>query len=196
MDDYVDIEGLCDHFRASRTWVYKYLVPAINSERVKVTMPDDRVRSYRIFDATDALRVFADAVQVEVYSVPCDSSPRDTGGYAHYRRPHRVRIKTSEYVRQYIEGGGQLWRASDLGFNSTEQAYQYIYKNAWYALTFGNKTWFIPRDRDPKFVVPAIVKYGRSAHAVEYARGGRKRSAAEPGTSAAVNAALDAPVRV
>jgi len=104
--------------------------------------------------------------------------------YAPYRRPRRVRIKTSAYIAEYIVGFGHLWQIDEIAEEycdkrSREAAYQFIYRNAWIAIVFGNKTFYIPRRTTPQFVAAAVEVFGDAAHTVEYARGGHKSDATE-----------------
>lgn len=85
---------------------------------------------------------------------------------------------------KYIVGFGHLWQIDEIaeeycGKRSREAAYQFIYRNAWIAIVFGNKTFYIPRRTTPQFVAAAVEVFGDAAHTVEYARGGHKSDATE-----------------
>ena len=123
--------------------------------------------------------------RLEPRSIPCPLK-RTPGksSYTPYRRPRRVRIKTSAYIAEYIVGFGHLWQIDEIaeeycGKRSREAAYQFIYRNAWIAIVFGNKTFYIPRRTTPQFVAAAVEVFGDAAHTVEYARGGHKSNATE-----------------
>ena len=163
-------------------WGYKYLAPHIKSITVKCST-DDGERLCKRYSLDDARRVVAEKARAEVYSVPVKADPGKSS-YAPYRRPRRVRIKTSAYIAEYIVGFGHLWQIDEIaeeccGKRSREAAYQFIYRNAWIAIVFGNKTFYIPRRTTPQFVAAAVEVFGDAAHTVEYARGGHKSDATE-----------------
>jgi len=182
MDEFLSIEDLRWEFGASRAWMYKYLAPHIKSITVKCST-DDGERLCKRYSLDDARRVVAEKARAEVYSVPVKADPGKSS-YAPYRRPRRVRIKTSAYIAEYIVGFGHLWQIDEIaeeccGKRSREAAYQFIYRNAWIAIVFGNKTFYIPRRTTPQFVAAAVEVFGDAAHTVEYARGGHKSDATE-----------------
>ena len=148
-----------------------------------VTATDDGERLCKRYSLDDARRVVAEKARAEVYSVPVKADPGKSS-YTPYRRPRRVRIKTSAYIAEYIVGFGHLWQIDEIaeeycGKRSREAAYQFIYRNAWIAIVFGNKTFYIPRRTTPQFVAAAVEVFGDAAHTVEYARGGHKSDATE-----------------
>lgn len=182
MDEFLSIEDLRWEFGASRAWMYKYLAPHIKSITVKCST-DDGERLCKRYSLDDARRVVAEKARAEVYSVPVKADPGKSS-YAPYRRPRRVRIKTSAYIAEYIVGFGHLWQIDEIaeeccGKRSREAAYQFIYRNAWIAIVFGNKTFYIPRRTTPQFVAAAVEVFGDAAHTVGYARGGHKSDATE-----------------
>lgn len=182
MYEFLSIEDLRWEFGASRAWTYKYLAPHIKSITVKCST-DDSERLCKRYSLDDARRVVAEKARAEVYSVPVKADPGKSS-YAPYRRPRRVRIKTSAYIAEYIVGFGHLWQIDEIaeeycGKRSREAAYQFIYRNAWIAIVFGNKTFYIPRRTTPQFVAAAVEVFGDAAHTVEYARGGHKSDATE-----------------
>lgn len=182
MDEFLSIEDLRWEFGASRAWTYKYLAPHIKSITVKCST-DDGERLCKRYSLDDARRVVAEKARAEVYSVPVKADPGKSS-YVPYRRPRRVRIKTSAYIAEYIVGFGHLWQIDEIaeeycGKRSREAAYQFIYRNAWIAIVFGNKTFYIPRRTTPQFVAAAVEVFGDAAHTVEYARGGHKSDATE-----------------
>lgn len=107
MDEFLSIEDLRWEFGASRAWTYKYLAPHIKSITVKCST-DDGERLCKRYSLDDARRVVAEKARAEVYSVPVKANPGKSS-YAPYRRPRRVRIKTSVYIAEYIVGFGHLW---------------------------------------------------------------------------------------
>ena len=72
----------------------------------------------------------------------------------------------------------ELPEASSL-LDGHDYSSQFIYRNAWIAIVFGNKTFYIPRRTTPQFVAAAVEVFGDAAHTVEYARGGHKSDATE-----------------
>ena len=108
MDEFLSIEDLRWEFGASRAWMYKYLAPHIKSITVKCST-DDGERLCKRYSLDDARRVVAEKARAEVYSVPVKADPGKSS-YAPYRRPRRVRIKTSAYIAEYIVGFGHLWQ--------------------------------------------------------------------------------------
>ena len=166
MDEFLSIEDLRWEFGASRAWMYKYLAPHIKSITVKCST-DDGERLCKRYSLDDARRVVAEEARAEVYSVPVKADPGKSS-YAPYRRPRRVRIKTSAYIAEYIVGFGHLWQIDEIaeeycGKRSREAAYQFIYRNAWIAIVFGNKTFYIPRRTTPQFVAAAVEVFGDAA---------------------------------
>ena len=102
MDEFLSIEDLRWEFGASRAWMYKYLAPHIKSITVKCST-DDGERLCKRYSLDDARRVVAEKARAEVYSVPVKADPGKSS-YAPYRRPRRVRIKTSAYIAEYKIG--------------------------------------------------------------------------------------------
>ena len=101
------------------------------------------------------------------------------GSSGSLRLPSRTELYTN--IRDTT---GHLWQIDEIageycGKRSREAAYQFIYRNAWIAIVFGNKTFYIPRRTTPQFVAATVEAFGDAAHTVEYARGGHKSDATE-----------------
>ena len=120
MDEFLSIEDLRWEFGASRAWMYKYLAPHIKSITVKCST-DDGERLCKRYSLDDARRVVAEKARAEVYSVPVKADPGKSS-YAPYRRPQRVRIKTSAYIAEYIVGFGHLWQIDEIAEDAAVSA--------------------------------------------------------------------------